>query len=158
MPKFRITTLLIALVAMLAFSSSALAKHGGDGGGGGGGKGGGGGGGDAEIACARIDSFTLTTGHDESGAPTLTKSYSISTTCFDEGGASAAEDSINNTTGFVGRSLWYLYPGLNTSTTTTKARAGDSITMTLTVYAPNGKIADQRTQTVTIPVALTPAA
>jgi hypothetical protein len=149
MSKIRIGTPLVALVAMLAFASSAFAKNGVSGGGGGGGG--------TTTSCVRINDFSLTTGHDALGAPTLTGSYSIDNTCWDEGTAQAAEDSRNNTTGFAARSVWGLYPGLNTSTATSNAHAGDSITVTLTVYLPNGKVADQRTQTVTIPDAIAPA-
>ena len=56
--------------------------------------------------------------------------------------ASAGIDFRNDTTpGFVGREVRMLSYGVNTYTRTSPVTPGLSLTATLTVYAPNGKLA-----------------
>lgn len=142
MSKFKIGTLVLAIVAMLAFASTATAKNGG--------------GGD-NTPCAKINDFTVTAGYSLD-QPALTTSYSISNACFDERHATAAIDTVNETTGFKTRSFWVLSPGLNTSTSTAIAAPDTTVRYTLTIYAPNGKVLESRQQRVTTPSPLVPAA
>ena len=143
MSFFRLGALILAMTALLAFTSSAVAKGGGGGGGGGG------------ATCAQIVDFTVTTNADN----TLTTSYTVNNGCVDERMSAAALDSKNLTTGFTGRAVNMLPYGLSTYTSTSSpATPGTSFTFTLTVYAPNGKIADTRTINVTVPAEVAPAA
>src|SRR4051812_12297169 len=91
MTNFRIGTLFVALVAVLALASTAMAQGGG-GGGGGGGTGGGGGG----ATCAQIVDFAVTPGSTADGRPTLTTSYTVDNGCFDLHKSSAAGLDYSN--------------------------------------------------------------
>jgi hypothetical protein len=139
MTTFKLSTLVLALAAMLALASTAMAKGGG--------------------TCAQILDFSVTPGSLD-GGPVLTTSYSIDNACVDHEKMSVASlDYSNSTTGFVGRAVTMLSYGLNSYTSVpATVAAGTTYTTTLTVYAPSGKIADTRTQTVTIPAALPSAA
>jgi hypothetical protein len=64
--------------------------------------------------------------------------------------SAVAIDYRNNTTGFVGRAVTMLSHGLNRyASANPTAAPGQSVTVTITVYAPNGKVADTGTTTVT---------
>jgi len=139
MTTFKLTTLVVALAAALALASTAMGKGG--------------------ASCAQILDFSLTPSYVD-GQPVLTTSYSINNACVDhENMSAAALDYRNSATGFTGRAVTMLSYGLNTySSAPANVTPGVSYTTTLTVYAANGKVADTRTQTVTIPAALAPAA
>ena len=139
MRTFKLGTFVVALVAALALASTAMAKGG--------------------ASCAQILDFGVAQGYVD-GQPVVTTSYSVNNGCVDHEKMSAlALDVRNNTTGFVGRSVTMLPYGVTSySSGPSPTTPGLNYTLTLTVYAPNGKVADTRTQTVTFPAALTPAA
>lgn len=134
--RFRGGVLLIAVIAMLAFASTALAK-GSDGGGGG-------------ATCASITSFSNTPGFLLDSA-SVTTSYSVYNGCVDERMSSIALDIHNDDTGFTGRSVTMAKYGTNDYSNTWPSTYGTRYTITLTVYAPNGKVAATQTQRVTAP-------
>lgn len=137
MKTFKLATLVLTLVAALALTSTAFAKGGGGGGGG--------------SSCARILDFSLTPGTDPA-QPTLTTAYTVDNSCVDhENMSSAAIDYYNSTSGFFGRALWMLPYGPTTYTSTAPAVPGQTITLTLTVYTPGGKVADTRTVSAAFP-------
>ena len=143
MTRIKLIALLTALVASLAITSTAAAK-GGDGGGGGGGG-----------SCARIDSFTNDHTQTADGA-SVTTSWLVYNGCVDERMSSIALDTRNDLTGFSGRSVWmasYGYLGFNTYSNTWTAAFGTRVTLTLTVYSPNGKVQATQTQRVEVPAA-----
>jgi hypothetical protein len=141
MSTLRIGTLILVVAATMAFASTAIAK------------------GEEKASCARIVNFSVTPSYILD-RPAFTTSYSVSNGCVDhERMSAAALDSRNEATGFKGRAVNMLPYGLSTYTTVaSNAPASTSFTFTLTVYAPNGKIAATRTQSVTTPAELTPAA
>jgi hypothetical protein len=143
MPRFRLGALLVAVVAMLAFSSTAMAKGGGGGTGGGGGGGGG--------TCGTLNNFTVTPGQSDAGA-TLTISYSVFNGCVDEVmpaiGLNYTKDGV-----FLGRSVTMASFGLNQATNVSPASYGSTYTISIDMYTPNGKLQFQQAKTVTIPAA-----
>ena len=130
----RIGTLLVALVASLTLASAGLAKGGG-------------------ASCAQIIDFAVTQGSSADGQPTLTTSYTVDNECVDHENMSvAALDYSNSVDSFVGRAVTMLPYGSSTYTGNASIAApGVTYTETLTVYAPNGKVAATRTVSVTIP-------
>jgi hypothetical protein len=145
MKTLKLGTLALALAAALALSSTAFAK----GGTGGGGTGGGGGGGGA--SCVQILDFSLTPGTDPT-QPTVTTTYTVTNACVDHENMSvAAIDYANGTTGFVGRAVWMLPYGPTTFSSTAPAVPGQTLTETLTVYTPGGKVGETRTLSATFP-------
>ena len=135
---FTLSTLLAALLAALALSSTALAKGGGGG-----------------SSCVQIVDFSLTPG-SVGDQPTLTTSYAVNNACVDhENMSAAALDYSNSATGLVGRAVNMLPYGTSTYTgNAAPVTAGATYTITLTVYTPGGKIADTRTLSVAIASAL----
>ena len=131
---FRIGTLLLALVAALALASTGLAKGGG-------------------ASCAQIVDFAVVQGSSADGQPTLTTSYTVDNECFDhENMSAAAIDYSNSANSFVGRAVNMLPYGSTTYTSNAAGvTPGVTYTETLTVYAPNGKVAATRTVSVTVP-------
>jgi hypothetical protein len=129
---FRLTALLAALVAMLALTSTAMAKGGGGGGGG--------------ATCATIDSLTVN--------PTATGSSLdavVTMNCFDEHSGAVAFDYINPDTGVkFARAVIMSNYGTRTYSIPLGASttAGARTLFTVTVYAPNGKVQDTRSITV----------
>src|SRR4051812_23635163 len=115
--RFRLGALLVAVVAMLAFTSSALAK---------------GGGGDG--AGASLTSFGNTPGSSVDGA-SVTTSYSVFNGCVDERMSSIAIDYRNDSTGFTGRSVVMASYGANDTTNVWRADYSTRYTITITVYA-----------------------
>jgi hypothetical protein len=142
MSRLKLVPFVLALAASLVVASAASAKGGGGGGGGGG-----------TTTCVQIRDFSVTAGVDASGAPTYTTSYVVDNNCVDERMSSAALGYTNLTTGFVGRAVTMLSYGTNTLSRTAPGVAGQTLAITLTVYAPNGKIGGTSTQTVTFPAA-----
>jgi hypothetical protein len=136
MSKLKLVPFVLALAATLAVATTASAR-GGDGGGGGG-----------TTTCVQIRDFSVTTGVDDAGAPTYTTSYVVENGCVDERMSSAALDYRNLTTGFVGRAVTMLSYGVSSFARTAPAVAGQTLSITLTVYAPNGKVGGTRTKTV----------
>ena len=133
MSKLKLVPFVLALAATLAVATTASAKGGGGGG---------------TTTCVQIRDFSVATGVDESGAPTYTTSYVVDNNCVDELMSSAALDYRNLTTGFVGRAVTMLSYGVNTFSRTAPGVAGQTLQITLTVYAPNGKVGGTATQTV----------
>ena len=133
MSRFRIGALVIALIAVLAFASSAMAKGGGGG-----------------ATCAQINSFSNTPGFLADGA-SVTTSYSVFNGCVDERMSAIAIDYHDDNTGFTGRSVTMAKYGANDYSSTWASPFSTRYTITLTVYAPNGKIAATETQRVTTP-------
>lgn len=130
--RFRGGALLIAVIAMLVFASNALAKGGGG------------------TTCAQINSFSNTPGFLVDSA-SVTTSYSVYNGCVDERMAGIAIDYRNDDTGVTGRSFTAAKYGTNDYSSTWASPYGAHYTITLTVYAPNGKIAATQTQSVTTP-------
>jgi hypothetical protein len=133
--RFRLSVLLMAVVAMFAFASTAGAKGGGGGGGG---------------TCATLDSFSNALGSSVDG-PTVTTSYSVFNGCVDERMSSIAVDYRNDTTGFVGRQVIMASYGANDFSRTWPAGYSTRYTITVTVYSPNGKVQATASQRVTTP-------
>ena len=136
--RFKLGALLVAVVAMLAFASTALAK--------------GGGGGDK--TCATLNSFSNTPAYGVDGASVTTR-YSVFNGCVDERMSAIAIDYRNDSTGFVGRAVVMASYGLNDSTTVWRAPYSTRYTITITVYAPNGKVQGTQSQRITTPDAPT---
>jgi hypothetical protein len=131
MTKLKLGTFILALVAALALASTAGAKGG--------------------ASCAQILDFNVTPGYS-GDQPVFTTSYRIDNTCVDhEKMSGRAIEYRNDATGFVGRAFTPLSYGLNTYTGVSAATPETSYTITLTVYAPNGKVADTRSQTIVTP-------
>ena len=130
--KFKLGALLVAVVAMLAFASTASAKGGGGG------------------TCATLNSFSNTVGESLDG-PTITTSYDVVNGCVDERMSSIALDFKNETTGFVARQVTMASYGQNLYSRTSLAGLSAKYTITITVYSPNGKIQATARQTVTTP-------
>ena len=147
MIKTQFFTLLVALVAALCLSSTAMAK----GGGGGGGEG---------TSCARILDFGQPLTYDANGQPLLQTTFTVFNGCVDhETTGRVALDYSNSVSGFTGRSFWgFGYGTFSWSSTAGTVTPGVTYTVTLTVYLPNGKIGDQRTLSTTVPAAVAPAA
>jgi hypothetical protein len=128
----KIGALVLAVAAMAPLASSAMAKGGAGGG----------------ASCAQILDFTVTPGVT-ADQPALRIGYAVNNGCVDERAATVALDSRNNVTGFATRAV-NMQP-LGVASYSSVSAAGPllgSFTLTLTVYAPNGKVADTRTQTV----------
>ena len=138
--RFRLAAMLAAVVAMLAFASTAAYAKGGGGGGGGGG------------TCATLNSFSNTVGTSLDG-PTVTTAYSVFNGCVDERMSSIALDFKNDLTGFVGRQVTMASYGTNDYSRTWLAGFGGRYTITITVYSPNGKVQATATQRVETPAA-----
>jgi hypothetical protein len=136
--RFKLAAPLVAVVAMLAFASTAPAK--GDGGG--------------DKTCATLNSFTNTPGHGVDSA-SVTTSYSVFNGCVDERMSAIAIDFRNESTGFVGRAVVMASYGLNDKTTVWRASYSTRYVITITVYAPNGKVQGTRSQRITTPDAPT---
>jgi len=143
MTKPKLFTLFAALVAALALSSTALAQ------------GGGGGGAVATSSCAQIVDFAQPLTYDANNQPQLQTSFTVSYLCPDhEKTGRVAIDWSNSVTGPNGRSFWAFGGGTFSWTSGVGAATpGVSYTATLTVYLPNGKIADRRTITTVVPAA-----
>ena len=146
--NFKPAVLVMALVALLALAPAAMAK----GGTGGGGTGGGGGGG----TCGSIDSFDVS-GVYVDGQPSITWNAATTNNCIDELAGSTAFDFSNSQTGFTGREV-YMGRGTMSFGRTFAATPGVKYTITVTVYAPNGKVQASQTKSATAPPALVPAA
>ena len=140
MTKTTLVTMLLALVAALALSSTALAK-------------GGGGGGDLGTSCARILDFATPITYDANGQPLLQTTFTVSYTCADhEMTGRAAIDYYDAAGNFTGRSFWQWGGGtFSWASGIAPAAPGSSFTLVLSVYLPNGKVGDQRTLTTTVP-------
>ena len=136
MSRSRLGALLVAVTATLAVTPAAHAK-GGDGGGGG-------------ATCVQITSFSNTVGLLADSA-SVTTSYSVFNGCVDERMSAIALDTRNDTTGFTGRSVWMARYGANDYANVWSSPFATRYTLTLTVYAPNGKVAATQTQRVTTP-------
>ena len=128
--KTRLATVLAALVALLAFAPSALAK-GGDGG-----------------SCAQILSFSNTPGYVDGGAA-ITTAYTVFQGCVDERAASVSLVFHNDDTGFTGTEVNMTPLGTWSYSRTWNSGFGTRYTITLNVYAPNGKLVATQKQTVT---------
>jgi hypothetical protein len=146
--RSRPAVVLVALLATLAFSSTALAK----GGTGGGGTGGGGG-----DTCGQITSFVNTIATSPDG-PTLQTDYSVYNGCPDTTGASVSLTVRNNTTGFVSTAVNMVPLGAWSFTTGPRVdNTAANYTITLSFYAPGGgKLLGTRSETVQMPVATAP--
>ena len=131
LPRIKLGALALAAAATLVLAPTAMAKGGGGGGGGGG------------ASCAQITSFA-TTPSAQPDHPGFTLDYTIANSCVDERMSSAAVDYVNETTGLKGRAVTMLSYGPNTFSTFVPFLPGGVSTITLTVYGPNGKIADTR--------------
>lgn len=144
MTKTRLFTLLVALVAALAVSSTALAQGGG---------GGGGGGIVLGSTCAKILDFATPITYDANNQPFVQTTFTASYTCADhEMTGRAAIDYYDAAGNYTGRSFWQWGGGTFTwSSGVSPASPGSSFTLVLSVYLPNGKIGDQRTITTTVP-------
>jgi hypothetical protein len=141
MTTLKLGTLVLALAAMLALASTAMAKGGGGG-----------------ATCAQITDFTLTPTYVD-GQPAVSLSYSVYNGCVDhENMSSVAADYSNDVTGFAGRAVNMLPYGPSTYGSTWKSSPGVTYTVTITVYTPGGKVAATRTLSATAPAALAPAA
>lgn len=132
MSRFRVVALVIAVVAMLAFASSALAKGGGG------------------ATCAQINSFSNTPGFLLDSA-SVTNELQRLQGCVDERMSAIAIDYRNDNTGVSGRSVTMAKYGPNDYSSTWASPFSTRYTITLTVYAPNGKVAATETQRVTTP-------
>jgi hypothetical protein len=151
MSRFRLGALVLVVAALLIPASIASAKGGGGGGGTGGGGGGGGGG-----SCATIDAFDMTAGYT-ADKPTITWSATTTNLCIDELAGSTAFDFSNDVTGFTGREVT-MGRGTMSFGRTFVSTPGTKYTITVTVYAPNGKVQASQTKSVTGLPALAPAA
>ena len=138
--RFRISSLVIALVAVLALAPSAFAKGGISGGGGGGGGGG---------TCAQILSFSNTPGYNADGAGVITTAYSVFQGCVDERAGNITLIYHNDDTGFTGTSVTMTPVGTWNYSSTWPSGFGTRYTITLNVYAPNGSLQATQKQTVT---------
>jgi hypothetical protein len=127
---FRAGAVMLAMAALLTPAATANAKGGGGGGGGGG-------------ACATIDSFTAS-----GGTGSITWSATTTNLCLDERAGSTAVDLKNETTGFVGRSVTF-GRGTQSFGSTFAAAPGTRFTITVTVYAPSGKVQASQSKSVT---------
>lgn len=133
--KFRVGALLAALVAVLAIAPAAFAKGGGDGGGGG--------------SCAQILNFTNTPTYNETGGAAVTTAYTINQGCVDERAASVSLIFHNDDTGFTGTEVTMTPLGTWSVSRTWNATYSTRYTLTLNVYAPNGKLVATQKQTFT---------
>ena len=143
MTKRTLVSVLLALVAALAVSSTALAK------------GGGGGGGDLGTSCARIVAFAVPVTADADCNPLVQTTFTVSWTCVDhELTGRVAIDYYDGAGTFTGRSFWQFGGStFSWSSALAPATPGATFTEVLSVYLPNGKVADQRSITITIPAA-----
>jgi hypothetical protein len=140
MTKKTLLTMLLALVVALAVSSTALAQ------------GGGGGGVIAGTSCARILEFARPTTYDANNQPLLQTSFTASYTCVDhEMTGRAAIDYYDGAGNHTGRSFWQWGGGTFSWSSGVSPASPGSFTLVLSVYLPNGKVADQRTITTIIP-------
>jgi hypothetical protein len=133
MNKRTIGVLVLAVAAMTPLASSAMAKGGG-------------------ASCAQIVDFRLTPG-SVLGQPTITTSYTVDNACVDhETMSAAALDSSSSASSFTGRAVQMLpYGRTSYASAAVNVTPGVTYTTTLTVYAPNGKVAATRTVGITIP-------
>jgi hypothetical protein len=131
MSKLRLATLLLALAAMLAGASTASAKGGG-----------------GTTTCVQILAFDYATSVVD-GQLVLTTSYTVDNRCVDETMSVADVTFTNNATGFVGIEARMLSYGVNTLSRSQPVGSGLSLTASLSVYAPNGKLGGTATRTVT---------
>jgi hypothetical protein len=136
MTRLKLAPFLLAIAAVLALASAAMAKGGGG------------------ASCAQIVDFRLTPG-SVLGQPTITTSYTVDNACVDhESMSAAALDTSSSASSFTGRAVQMLSYGLTSyASAAVNVTPGVTYTTTLTVYAPNGKVAATRTVGVTIPVA-----
>jgi hypothetical protein len=148
--SFKPVALMFALVALLAFTPAAMAKHGGGDGGGTGG--GGGGGGDA--ACGSIDTFDMTAGYTD-GQPSITWSATTTNLCLDEFTGTTAFDFSNSEGGLTFRSV-YGQIGTRTYGDTFIAKPGVTYTIKVSVQSKN-KLITSQTKSATAPPALVAA-
>lgn len=132
-PRLRTGTLIAALVALLAFAPSAFAK-GGDGGG----------------SCAQILNFSLTPVLLDAGAGIDTE-YTVQQGCVDERAASVSLVWHNDTTNTTVTSVIMTPLGTWSYSNVFHTTYSTRYTVTLNVYAPNGKLAATQKQTVTAP-------
>jgi hypothetical protein len=144
--NFKPGVLVLALVALLALAPAAMAK---------GGAGGGGGGGGGGTPCATIDNFDMS-GLYVDGQPSITWSAQTTNLCIDELAGSTGIDFSNSEDGFTGRAF-YAGRGTMTFGSTSAAKPGVTYTITVTVYAPNGKVQATQTKSATAPPALVTA-
>jgi hypothetical protein len=135
--RYRTGVLLVALVALLALAPSALAR-------GGGGDAGGGG-----ASCAQILQFSNTPTYTATGDPGITTSYTVQQGCVDEFAASVSLIYHNDSTGFTGTQVNMTPLGTYSYSNTWASGLGTRYTITLNVYAPNGKLVATQKQTVT---------
>jgi hypothetical protein len=119
--------LLLAMAALLAPAATASAKGGGGGG----------------VACATIDSFDAS-----AAASSITWSATTTNLCLDERAGSTAIDIKNETTGFTGRAVTF-GRGTQSFGSTFTAAPGTRFTLTVTVYAPSGRVQASQTKAVT---------
>jgi len=139
--SFRLVTLLITLVAMLALASTALAKNGVSGGGG--------------ATCGTIDAFSMTPGYTD-GQPTITWSATTTNNCFDEFTGTTAFNFWNSETNFTFRSV-YGQIGTRTYGGVINSTPGITYTITVQVQSKN-KLITSETKSAIGPAALVPAA
>lgn len=128
--RIKVGPLLAVLVALLAFAPSALAK-GGDGG-----------------NCAQIIDFSNTPSYVDGGAA-ITTAYTVFQGCVDERAASVSLVYHNDSTGFTGTSVVMTPLGTWSYSSTWNSGFSTRYTITLNVYAPNGKLVATQKQTVT---------
>jgi hypothetical protein len=99
--------------------------------------------------CAQILAFSNTPVYLADGGAGITTAYTVQQGCVDERAAAVSLTYHNDSTGFTGTAVTMTPLGTYSYSNTWPSTFSTRYTITLNVYAPNGKLVATQKQTVT---------